>query len=159
MYLLNKLAILLIATVFILSCASNSDEAELKTSIPVRIAEVKRIDTSIPVTSAGILSAKGEYKLSFKTGGLIDKILVDKGSKVKKGNLLAKLDLSEIQAQRNQALSGFEKAKRDYDRIKNLYQDSVVTREQLQNVETALAMPQYGHPGFLGPLITILSLP
>jgi len=29
---------------------------------------------------------------------------------------------------------------------------------QVKNVEIALAMPQYGHPGFLGPLITILTL-
>ena len=86
----------------------------------------------------GKLASKEELKLSFKTGGIISEIFVDEGQTVKKGQVLAKLNLSEIQAQVNQAILGLDKAERDYRRANNLYKDSVVTLEQLQNTTTAL---------------------
>jgi len=80
----------------------------------------------------------GEQKLSFKTGGIIRKIFVSEGQSVYRGNILASLDLSEIQSQVNQAREALEKAERDYDRLVNLYNDSVATLEQLQNTKTML---------------------
>jgi RND family efflux transporter MFP subunit len=77
-------------------------------------------------------------KLSFKTGGIISRIPVREGERVKKGQILASQNLSEINAQVNLAMNGYEKALRDFNRAKNLYADSVATLEQLQNATTAL---------------------
>jgi membrane fusion protein, multidrug efflux system len=104
----------------------------------VKIVQVAPETISIPVHSTGILVSSEEMKLSFKTGGIIADIHVREGEKVKKGDLLASLNLSEINAQVNLARNGFDKATRDYNRVKNLYADSVTTLEQLQNVTTAL---------------------
>jgi RND family efflux transporter MFP subunit len=128
--------------VIVLSC-SNSEEQELGTeSIPVKTETVKMEKISRPVHTSGILMPVSQIKLSFKIGGLIHKWYVDEGSKVRKGQLLAELDKSEIDARVSQAKSAFEKAKRDYERVKNLYADSVATIEQMQNVETALQVAQ-----------------
>ena len=51
--------------------------------------------------------------------------------------MLASLDLSEIEAKLASAKNGFSKANRDYQRVKNLYEDNVATLEQLQNTKTA----------------------
>ena len=59
---------------------------------------------------------------------------------LKKGQVLATLDLREINTHVSQANHGYEKAQRDFDRTRNLYRDSVATLEQLQNAETALAV-------------------
>ncbi|MCI0495082.1 efflux RND transporter periplasmic adaptor subunit, partial [candidate division KSB1 bacterium] len=88
--------------------------------------------------TSGMLFPAKEIKLSFKIGGIVEKILVDEGEEIKKDELLAQLDLSEINAQFVQAKSGYEKATRDFKRIQRLYSDSAVTLEQLQNAETAL---------------------
>jgi multidrug efflux system membrane fusion protein len=104
----------------------------------VRMTKVISEFISIPVHSTGILVSSEELKLSFKTGGIITKIPVREGEKVNKGDLLAILNLSEINAQVNLANNGYEKALRDYQRIKNLYADTVTTLEQLQNSTTAL---------------------
>jgi RND family efflux transporter MFP subunit len=59
---------------------------------------------------------------------------------VKKGQLLARLNPTEINALVSQARLGLEKAQRDFQRAQNLYRDSVATLEQLQNAETGLAL-------------------
>ncbi|MFA6127915.1 MAG: efflux RND transporter periplasmic adaptor subunit [Bacteroidales bacterium] len=101
--------------------------------IPVLVQEV-----SLPVRSGGVVATSEEIKLSFKTGGIVARTFFREGDAVKKGQQMAVLNLSEIDAQVNQARNGFEKAQRDYDRAKNLYADSVATLEQMQNAETAL---------------------
>lgn len=110
--------------------------------IPVRVTTVTKESVLESVTAAGLIASDSEARLSFKTGGVIDRILVDEGTYVKKGQLLAKLNLTEIQAQVSQANEGVDKAKRDLQRAENLYRDSVATLEQVQNARTQLKVAE-----------------
>ena len=65
---------------------------------------------------------------------------MEEGDKVRKGQLLATLNLTEINLQVAQYKEGLQKAKRDFQRAENLYKDSIATLEQKQNAETALVM-------------------
>ncbi|MBK8699583.1 MAG: efflux RND transporter periplasmic adaptor subunit [Saprospiraceae bacterium] len=104
------------------------------TAKPTTGNDIAEINTLAVVINAA------EAKPSFKTGGVIAHTLVEEGDYVKKGQLLAKLNLSEIDAQVRQAEEGNAKAERDLARVKNLYADSVATLEQIQNAATALEM-------------------
>jgi RND family efflux transporter MFP subunit len=106
--------------------------------IPVKVITVGTENTSEAVTASGAVSSDSEARLSFKTGGVIAQIYVDEGATVRKGQLLAKLNLTEIAAQVSQANQGVEKAQRDLQRAQNLYRDSVATLEQVENATTAL---------------------
>ncbi len=128
----------------LLQCGSETGQEAETVRIPVQIAEVTQSEISTPVVTSGLLSSKNQVRLSFKIGGIVDKIYVGEGQQVKEGRLLASLKLPEIQAQVEQASSALEKAKRDYERVKNLYSDSVATLEQLQNSETAVTMAASG---------------
>jgi membrane fusion protein, multidrug efflux system len=105
---------------------------------PVKVTEITREPLSIPVHSSGILLSSEELKLSFKTGGIVARVWPKEGQKVKKGQVLATLNLSEIDAQVSLAQNAYEKAERDLQRVKNLYADTVATLEQLQNSNSAL---------------------
>ncbi len=107
-------------------------------TVKVRMAPVEQRDISLPVRASGIVATSEEIRLSFKTGGIVARTYVKEGDPVKQGQLLAVLNLSEINSQVNQAENGYEKTKRDYSRAKNLYTDSVATLEQFQNAETAM---------------------
>jgi len=120
------------------SCNSKEEKTEIEKSIPVRIVKVESKEISIPIHSSGKLSSQSESKLSFITGGIVKQLFVDEGQSIKKGQILAKLELNEIQAKVNKAQAGYHKAERDLQRIEALYKDSVVTLEQLQNVRTGL---------------------
>ena len=121
-------------------CGSETDETGSNSAVPVKTEKVISEQISIPVHTSGKLFSSAETKLSFKIGGIIDDIYVTEGQSVKKGQLLAKLKQEEIGALATQARSGFEKAERDFQRVKNLYADSVATLEQIENARTALDM-------------------
>lgn len=111
--------------------------------IPVHIAKVERMEAQRPIHVGGLLGTENEARLSFKTGGIIQRIHVKVGDAVRKGQLLAALDLTEITAAVNQAQLAFDKAQRDHDRAKALYRDSVATLEMLQNAQTGLELARH----------------
>ncbi len=142
----NGIIILTISTLSVLLLSGCSKEQELSTfpkpveAIPVKVILLSQAEVSGSVHSSGQFTTDDETMLSFKTGGIIDRIYVKEGDKIKKGQLLATLDLTEISALVNQTQITYEKALRDYDRIANLRKDSVATLEQLQNSKTGLEL-------------------
>lgn len=106
-------------------------------TIPVQTGILLKKEVTIPINISGQFLTNDETILSFKTGGIINAIFVREGEYVRKGQVLASLNLTEIKSQVSQAELNFEKTKRDFDRVKNLYRDSVATLEQYQNCKTA----------------------
>lgn len=147
---ISLLAIAIIATAFGLK--GNKEESSQKNIREVQTVKTKTIDYQPAIFASGQLASKEEIKLSFKTGGIIRKIYVSEGQFVKKGQLLAILDLNEINAQAQQAQIGKQQAdinienaklalkiaERDYRNTNGLYQDSVATLEQLENAQLQL---------------------
>jgi RND family efflux transporter MFP subunit len=124
----------------ILACGSpKAPEAapEALGRIAVRTAPVERLENAEPVVLSGLLASETESRLSFKTGGVIQRIYVDEGQRVRKGQLLATLNLTEINAQVAQAEQALAKAARDRERAQNLFRDTVATLQQAQDAQTA----------------------
>lgn len=126
-------------------CGSHqAKESPAGTGSEVVVRTEAVIDTAVarPVHATGTLSAKEEIPLSFKIGGVIAQIAVEEGSVVPAGRRLAVLELPEIDAAVAKAEAGAAKARRDWERARALYADSVVTREQLENAETGQQVAQ-----------------
>lgn len=104
--------------------------------VPVKLTPVTTLVRAEPVVASGLVSSAAEARLSFKVGGIINQMFVKEGQSVRKGQLLATLDLTEINAQVSQAQLANEKAERDLGRVKALYADTAATLEQLQNATT-----------------------
>ena len=105
-------------------------------AIPVRTVAVQQRNITLPVHASGMLTSTAEQRLAFKIGGIIRKVYVEEGDVVRRGQLLATLDKTEIDAQVNQARQGLVKAERDLGRVQGLYQDSSATLELLENATT-----------------------
>lgn len=129
---------------FINACGTKNtaETTSVSEAIPVKLMELESQQTSMTVDATGSFSTDDETFLSFKTGGITGEIFVRAGDPVRKGQLLATLVVTEVAAQVNQAKLGLAKATRDYERVKNLYADSVATLEQLQNATTAKELAQ-----------------
>jgi len=141
---MKKLKIIVWAVILLLSGCKSAPEKQLteNKALQVELWKVELKEYKLPVRAAGILSTTTEMKLGFKTGGIIQEVNVKEGAMVKRGNVLAALDLCEIEAQVNQARIGLEKAQRDLNHAKNLYLDSVATLEQYQNAHSAYELSQ-----------------
>jgi len=124
--------------VLVTACQKDSKNGSMKQSVPVRTAAVTVHDLSEAVRTSGFLSSEAQTKLSFKTGGIVDRLYAKEGERVRKGQVLAALKLDEIRAMVEQAKNGYEKAERDFSRAQNLYEDSVATLEQVQDARTGL---------------------
>jgi RND family efflux transporter MFP subunit len=125
-------------------------EVNTEDVIPVRTMSLQQGTIQQQIVAAGQFTTDDETNLSFKNGGIINRIYVMEGDAVNKGQLLATLNLTEINAVVEQASLAYQKAQRDYQRASNLYKDSVATMEQMQNAKTALdvARQQYSSAGF-----------
>jgi membrane fusion protein, multidrug efflux system len=108
--------------------------------VAVKLADVSQANSTEALKASGLVASLEEARLSFKTGGIIEKIFVNEGQSVRKGQLLATLNLTEINAQVQQANESVQKSERDLKRVTNLYRDSVATLEQVQNLTTALSV-------------------
>ncbi len=133
--------------VFFFCCTSKEEPTAVMTTsaaslntYAVRIAPIMPETTEEVIHVTGTIQSDTEARPSFKTGGVIARTFVKEGDAVQKGQILARLNLTEIDAQVTQAQYALDKALRDQQRVTNLYQDSIATLEQLQNVTTAVDM-------------------
>ncbi len=130
-----------IASVLLASCEKKTMEKQIFSEadeIPVKVASISSLQTSEKIVATGLVTTENEGKYSFKVGGVINKIFVHEGQFFKKGQLLAALNITEINSNLQQTKLNVEKAGRDYTRALNLYKDSITTLEQVQNAKTTL---------------------
>src|SRR5687768_9459147 len=74
-------------------------------------ATVQRGTIISTVETTGKLEAERSAKLSFKTSGRVEKVLVEPGDVVEEGNVLAELDTGSLQRQLNEAKTQLEISK------------------------------------------------
>lgn len=131
---------LLLATLFLGACSQHKKDQDTIANqdvIPVKILPLKVEDVNNSIAVSGQFTTNDETLLSFKNGGVINKIYVKEGDVIQQGQLLAKVNGTEITAQVQQVTLAYQKAERDYNRASKLYKDSVATLEQMQNAKTA----------------------
>jgi RND family efflux transporter MFP subunit len=111
-------------------------------TIPVRVAAPHLTAAEPPIVLTGTLGAKEETPLGFKIGGVVASVAVDEGDRVRAGQLLAALSLTEIDASVAAAREGRDKARRDLTRVEALQRDSVATLSQLEDARTGLQVAE-----------------
>jgi RND family efflux transporter MFP subunit len=146
------LFILIAFTLGIFSCKQTPKKETTNNEeiIPVEVISLQQDSIHQSIYAAGQFTTDDETALGFKNGGVINRIYVKEGDAISKGQLLATLNLTEVNAMAEQASLALQKAQRDYERASNLYKDSVATLEQMQNAKTALdvARQQRSSAGF-----------
>jgi multidrug efflux system membrane fusion protein len=122
-------------------CNSAAKDAPLPPT-PVRVAVAIDGPAAPSIRTNGRLANKDEMRLAFKVGGVIRQLAVAEGEAVRKGQKLAEIEQTEVNAQVEQAAQACEKAKRDVARGERLYADKVISLEQLQDLRTQAAMAE-----------------
>lgn len=145
---MKRIIIPVLILISIASCGHKKETAQggpdETNVIAVKVASVSPEPFMDSIRATGLVTTENEANLSFKIGGVIDRIYVNEGQAVTRGELLASLKVTEINTQLDQASLALDKAQRDYTRAGNLYKDSVGTLEQLQNAKTALDIAKQG---------------
>ena len=82
-----------------------------------------------------VVDAARKADLSFRVSGEIVELLFKPGDKVKKGQVIARLDNTDYKIQLGEAQSLFGKAKADFDRGKQLIQAHTISRSNYDQLE------------------------
>ncbi len=110
--------------------------------------EIEKGDINIEVTATGTLEAVTEVEVGTQVSGIISELYVDFNSKVKKGQVIARLDTTTLAAQVFDSRANLERmmirlnqAERDFNRTKQLFEENVVAQvdydQALDDFETA----------------------
>lgn len=119
---------------------SKKPETTVTQPTPVRVGKSTSGPSTPAISTNGIVATKDEMRLSFKMGGVIKAIHVAQGQSVSRGEKLAEIELTEVNAEVEQVQQLELKAKRDLERGERLYADQVISLEQLQDLRTQYAM-------------------
>ncbi|MCR4339962.1 MAG: efflux RND transporter periplasmic adaptor subunit, partial [Gemmatimonadaceae bacterium] len=114
---------------------------------PYRFATVERGDLEASVSATGKLGAVTTVQVGTQVSGQVSAIHVDFNDRVKKGQLVARIDPTLQQQAVRDALAGLERvqaeraqALREYDRNKQLFDRKVLTEAEFNNAQYALAI-------------------
>jgi len=136
--LLNKYSgAFLILILFFSSCNEKPDDHH---SGPL-LVKVTTPDVHEPYNTKSYPSsvqATTEVRLSFRVAGPVDKVLVEEGDRVKKGDLLARLDPRDYIIQLDATEASYERIKNEARRIKNLYERERVSESDYEKALMAL---------------------
>ena len=112
-----------------------------------RYGSVDRTDIQSTVSATGALDAVRTVQVGTQVSGQISAIYVDFNDKVKKGQLIARIDpvlqeqaVAEAGASLERAQAQFQQAKSDYERNKELYDAKIVTATEFSAIEANYAV-------------------
>ena len=137
--LILGLAAALVAVLVYFKKANSKSVEEFKTSQPFFTS----INTKTVAT--GKLNPEEEIELKPQIGGIIDKIFVEEGDLVQKGDLIAKIrvvpneqSLVGASSQINSAKLAYNNSKTLFDRNKALFEKGVISKQDFENSELSL---------------------
>ena len=136
-----QLFLIVVLAAMLAGCSSEATN-EAPAATPVRVAAATSGPAAPSIRTNGLLANRDEIRLAFKVGGVIRKLTVSEGERVRKGQRLAEIEQTEVNAAVEQARQAQEKAQRDAARGERLYEDKVISLEQLQDLRTQAAMAE-----------------
>jgi HlyD family secretion protein len=100
-----------------------------KTIDPDKLATVERGDIARSVVATGKIEPLTEVEVKSKASGIVEKIYLDTGEKVKTGQVLAELDKEQLQASVAEAHANLEAAQAAQEAAEASYQKNLVDAE------------------------------
>lgn len=125
----KQILLLMILPILLSSCWK---KPETKTFIrPVKVAKVETL-TSFNKDFVGVVSAVSYADLAFQVGGVLKKVYINDGSKVKKGDLIAELDPQDFILKNQADKAQYEVNKNILERDKRLIDKAAISQQEYE---------------------------
>ena len=128
------------------SCGGKTKEAEAPAQpTPVEAARVAAPNAAATVSGTGTLERRREMALSFRIAGVLTRMSVEAGDSVRAGQVIATIDPANLDARQQQTSADLERARRDVERDKALFEKGYVSRQRLDDRQSVLKSAQAAH--------------
>ncbi len=122
------------------SCKSGGEAKHMQET-----ATAKKIDMSREVTATGTLEPINNVEVGTQVSGIISKIYVDYNSEVKKGQVLAELDKTTLEAELESQTSNMLAAKVEYEYQTKLFNRSKELHQKQMISDTEYELAEYNY--------------
>ncbi|MFX0557880.1 efflux RND transporter periplasmic adaptor subunit [Maribacter sp. CXY002] len=135
--------VLALLAIFISSCGSKEKQeiADNSSAIKVNVNDVREINSKPRLNISGKIEAVNSANISTRIMGYIDRINVQVGDKVQKGQLLLSINNTDISAKLGQVNAGITEAtaaysiaEKDFNRYKALFEENSATQKELDDI-------------------------
>ncbi|HKI79449.1 MAG TPA: efflux RND transporter periplasmic adaptor subunit [Ignavibacteriaceae bacterium] len=137
----------LLLTFLFISCGSDENNDNLNKPIKVNVEKITLDAIPFQYEFPGNVVGSKQAKLSTKLMGEITYFPFEAGTKVSKGQLLAKIKSADINAKKQQTIANiaqaqdaFNNMKINYDRIKDLYEKGSASKKEYEDMTLAYNM-------------------
>jgi HlyD family secretion protein len=136
--------VLAVAAFFYYKSSGSSGEAG--GNIPYKEYVVTRGTFQTTVSASGVVQPIDRVEIKSKASGRIDELPIEQGDYVHKGDLIARLDPTDVQAEVDQAQADLDiaeaelkQAQNTWDRQQKLYDKGLISQEAMDQAELGLA--------------------
>jgi len=105
----------------------------------------------VEVSASGIVKPINRVEIKSKASGEIEDLPIEEGDEIRRGDLIVRLDQTNVKAELEQAKADLEisqaeltQAQNNYDRRKQLFEKGMISDEEMDNVALQLAQAKGG---------------
>ncbi|PIP78657.1 MAG: efflux transporter periplasmic adaptor subunit [Gammaproteobacteria bacterium CG22_combo_CG10-13_8_21_14_all_40_8] len=109
----------------------NITEDKKEAAIPVEIATVTRGEIHKTYQTITTLEAENEVNIVSRSSGILEKVIVEEGEHVSKGQILAQLDVGQLALELQQTKASLDKLKNESERQAFLYKKHLASDDNL----------------------------
>lgn len=114
-------------TTFVLTRANTPRQTPVDLTVPVQLKNM-----TLRISANGAVVPIQTVNLSPKTAGRLSTLLVEQGDRVRQGQIIARMENTDLQAERNQALAALQQAEANLSLVKSGSRPEVVAQAQAQ---------------------------
>ncbi len=137
------LKLLLMTAVVLIAACSGEDEPAPE---PPRVALVEPLQVAEPIPEAlrfaGVVESVTTTQLAFEVSGRIQRILVDEGARVTRGQPLAELDSTDYELQLREASAQYQQLSADLARKRELLEEGILSPAAIEPLEAGMISAQ-----------------
>ncbi|MEL1240228.1 efflux RND transporter periplasmic adaptor subunit [Flavobacterium flavipallidum] len=135
---MKKLSLTVMSLILLVACGKKEEQAA-PTVMPYKVVNVSKSNTSLIAEYPATLEGVTDIDIRAKVDGYIEKIYVQEGQEVKKGQLLFKLETQTADQEASAAKAKVAAAQVEVNRLKPLVERNIISDVQLETAKANLA--------------------
>lgn len=113
--------------------SNNKADKDSTLVIPVEVMEVSLGSISAYYSNTATLEAVNEASVVSKVRGIVQEIMVEEGDKIRKGQIIAKIEDDQYRIETERAKASMDRMYNDYKRNAELFEKNLISAEVYEN--------------------------